>query len=513
VTGIPAGPQASLLHITTEEMPLSTSVLATAPESHQTPLLAIAVPRSGLPPSLEALNKATGGALERLFASNDFTGKKDETALLYPGGKAARILLVGMGKEQEVTRASVRRAAGVAAKRARGLGIQSAAFLVVKEALGSVTPREAGQAATEGLAQGAWHFAEMKQPPEEKKQQLERFEILSPADVAETAAGQKVGEAIAAGHVYARGLQVLPPNICTPTYLGDRAAELAGTYGFEVTVLDRAAIEKEGMGALLAVGQGSAQEPRFIALEYKGAEGAPIVLIGKGVTFDTGGISIKPAQSMEDMKYDMSGAAAVLGTFEVLGRLKPRVHVVGLVPSAENMPSANSYRPGDVVKTLSGKTIEVVNTDAEGRLLLCDALTWAKRYSPICALDIATLTGAIVIALGHSAIGVMGTDEKLVSEVVAAGDRAGERAWPLPLWDDYRDLIKSDIADVKNSGGRPAGSISAGWFLREFVDGYPWAHLDIAGTAYTERDAPDMAKGPTAAGVRLFSEFLLSRSA
>jgi leucyl aminopeptidase len=312
--------------------------------------------------------------------------------------------------------------------------------------------------------------------------------------------------------VYARGLQVLPPNICTPAFLGDRASELARQHGFSVSVLDRAAIEKEGMGALLAVGQGSAQEPRFIALEYKGAEGAPVVLVGKGVTFDTGGISIKPAQSMEDMKYDMSGAAAVLGTFEMLGRLKPKLHVVGLVPSAENMPSSRSYRPGDVVRTLSGKTIEVVNTDAEGRLLLCDALTWARRYSPACVLDIATLTGAIVIALGHTAIGVMGTDESLVSAVVAAGERAGERAWPLPLWDDYKDLIKSDIADVKNSGGRPAGSITAGWFLREFVDGFPWAHLDIAGTAYTERDAPDMPRGPTAAGVRLFSEFLLNRA-
>lgn len=493
-------------------MPLSTSVLPAVPEAHETPLLAIAVARGGLPASLAALNKAAGGALERLFASSDFSGKKDETTLLYPGGKASRILLIGLGKEQEVTRASIRRSAGIAAKRARGLGIPSASFLVAREALGSVTPREVGQAVAEGLAQGAWQFTEMKQPPEEKKAQLERFEILSPTDTAETTAGHRVGEAIAAGHVYARGLQVLPPNICTPAYLGDRAAELAGQHGFGVTVLDRAAIEKEGMGALLAVGQGSTQEPRFIALEYKGAEGAPIVLIGKGVTFDTGGISIKPAQSMEDMKYDMSGAAAVLGTFEMLGRLKPKLHVVGLVPSAENMPSANSYRPGDVVKTLSGKTIEVVNTDAEGRLLLCDALTWAKRYSPACVLDIATLTGAIVIALGHTAIGVMGTDDKLVGDVVAAGERAGERAWGLPLWDDYRDLIKSDIADVKNSGGRPAGSISAGWFLREFVDGFPWAHLDIAGTAYTERDAPDMAKGATGAGVRLFSEFLLART-
>ena len=241
--------------------------------------------------------------------------------------------------------------------------------------------------------------------------------------------------------------------------------------------------------------QGSAEEPRFIAIEYKGAAGAPVVIVGKGVTFDTGGISIKPAQSMEDMKFDMSGAAAVLGTFEALGRLKPKVHVVGLIPSTENMPSGTAVKPGDVVTSQLGKTIEIINTDAEGRLILCDALSYARRYQPACVMDIATLTGAIVIALGHTAAGVMGSDEALVEEVRAAGERAGERVWPLPMWDEYRELMKSDIADVKNTGGRPAGSISAGWFLREFVDGFPWAHLDIAGTAYTERDEPARVKG------------------
>jgi leucyl aminopeptidase len=246
-------------------------------------------------------------------------------------------------------------------------------------------------------------------------------------------------------------------------------------------------------------------------LEYEGAPGDPVVLIGKGVTFDTGGISIKPAQNMEDMKYDMSGAAAVLGTFEMLGRLKPSVHVVGLIPTTENMPSGTAVKPGDVVTSSSGQTIEIINTDAEGRLILCDALVYARRYAPACVLDIATLTGAIVVALGHSASGVMGTDDTLVEAVRAAGERAGERVWPLPLWDEYRDLMKSDIADVKNAGGRPAGSISAGWFLREFVNGFPWAHLDIAGTAYTDREDATRVKGPTGVGVRLFSEFVLGR--
>jgi leucyl aminopeptidase len=310
----------------------------------------------------------------------------------------------------------------------------------------------------------------------------------------------------------ARGVQVLPGNDCTPTVIAERARDIAKRHGMDVTILDRAAIVKEGLTALLAVAQGSDEEPRFIAIEYRGAEGAPVVLVGKGITFDSGGISIKPAQSMEEMKYDMSGAAAVLGTFEMLGRLKPAVHVVGLIPSAENMLSGTAYKPGDVVRSHFGKTIEVVNTDAEGRLILADALSWARRYQPACVIDAATLTGAMVIALGHTATGVMGTDERLIDEIRQAGERAGERVWPLPLWDEYHDLIKSDIADMKNSGGRPAGSISAAWFLREFVDGFPWAHLDIAGTAYSDRDDPTRVKGPTGVGVRLFSEFVLARA-
>jgi leucyl aminopeptidase len=266
------------------------------------------------------------------------------------------------------------------------------------------------------------------------------------------------------------------------------------------------------MRALLAVAQGSAQEPRFIAMEYRGGSGKPVVLIGKGVTFDTGGISIKPAPQMEEMKFDMSGAAAVLGTFEMLGRLKPAIHVIGLIPSAENMPSSTAYKPGDVVGSHFGRTIEVINTDAEGRLLLADALSWARRYEPAAVVDAATLTGAVQVALGAVCAAVLGTDPALIAELTRAGQQAHERVWELPLWDEYRDLIKSDIADVKNSGGRMAGTITAAWFLREFVEGYPWAHLDIAATAYADRDDPAQAKGPTGMGVRLFSEFLLARA-
>jgi leucyl aminopeptidase len=492
-------------------MPFETAVLPAAPAGFDTPLLAIAVARGGLPPSLAPVDQATGGALARLFAAGDFSGKKDDTALLYPPGPAARVLLVGLGRTEEISRASLRRAASAAAKRARSLGVPRAAFHLAVEALGGLSPVEAGQAIAEGLAQGAWQYNEMKRPPEEPKAALERVDILAPASTDAMTAGHRTGAAIGAGQTLARGIQVLPGNVCTPSYVARTAEEIARRHGFAVTVLDKAAIVREGMGALMAVAQGSAEEPRFIALEYQGAANAPVVLVGKGVTFDTGGISIKPAQNMEDMKYDMSGAAAVLGTFEMLGRLKPAVHVVGLIPSTENMPSGTAVKPGDVITSLAGKTIEVINTDAEGRLILCDALAYARRYRPACVLDIATLTGAIVVALGHTATGVMGTDDQLVEEVRTAGERAGERVWPLPLWEEYRELMKSDIADVKNAGGRPAGSISAGWFLREFVNGFPWAHLDIAGTAYTDREDATRVKGPTGVGVRLFSEFVLSR--
>ncbi|HET9726179.1 MAG TPA: leucyl aminopeptidase [Gemmatimonadales bacterium] len=492
-------------------MPFETAVLSAAPAGFESPLLAIAVGRGGLPPSLAALDQGAGGALGRLFAAGDFSGKKDEIALVYPPGPAPRVLLVGLGKPDEISRTSIRRAASTAAKRARSLGVPRAAFHLAVEAMGSVAPAEAGQAIAEGLAQGTWQYNEMKRPPEDQKPALERIDVLAPTTTEAITAGHRVGAAIGAGQTAARGIQVLPGNVCTPSFVARTAEEIARRHGFAVTVLDKAAIVREGMGALMAVAQGSAEEPRFIALEYKGAEGAPVVLVGKGVTFDTGGISIKPAQNMEDMKYDMSGAAAVLGTFEMLGRLKPPVHVVGLIPTTENMPSGTAVKPGDVVTSLSGKTIEVINTDAEGRLILCDALVYARRYKPAAVLDIATLTGAIVVALGHTATGVMGTDDSLIEEVRRAGERAGERVWPLPLWDEYRELMKSDIADVKNAGGRPAGSISAGWFLREFVDGFPWAHLDIAGTAYTDREDATRVKGPTGMGVRLFSEFVLGR--
>ncbi len=494
-------------------MPFSTSVVPSAPAGHATPLLAVAVPQGGLPASLAALDAQTGGALGRVYGSGDFAGKKDELLLLHPGGPAARILLIGLGKVEEVGRTGLRRAAAAATKRGRSLGVPSLAFLLVPEGRGGVSARDAGQVLAEGLTFGQWHFLELKQPPDEKKPPLTDALLLAPTDTAEFTAGHTIGAAIAAGQALTRDLQVLPGNVCTPSYLATCAGELVRRHGFKGKVLDLAAIKAEKMGGLLCVAQGSAEEPKFIVLEYEGAAGPPVVLVGKGVTFDTGGISIKPADKMEDMKFDMSGAAAVLGTFEMLGRLKPKIRVVGLIPTTENMPSGTAVKPGDVVTSHLGKTIEIINTDAEGRLILCDALSYARRYEPACVLDAATLTGAIVVALGHVASGIMGTDDALLDEVRRAGDRAGERVWPMPMWDEYRDLIKSEIADMKNSGGRPAGSISAGWFLREFVSGYPWVHIDIAGTAYSDREDATRVKGPTGVCMRLFAEFVLGRSA
>src|SRR5882762_3834176 len=499
-------------------MPKMTSGVASTPLSQvDTPLLAVALAQgSAVPASLADLDRAAGGVVARVVTSGDFKGKRDETTLLYlSGAKPGRVLLVGLGKPGEVSRNTIRRAAAVAAKRARALGAKQLAFTVAPEARNGVSARDLGQAAVEGAAHGAWAFTELKATPDDPKPEVEGVTLVcEQKEMKEVAAGQRVGDAVAAGQRLTRYLQMLPGNVCTPTYLAERAKQLADQYGFTLTVFDRAKLQQEGMGALLAVAQGSAQEPRLIVLEHRGGGGdaAPVALVGKGVTFDSGGISIKPAQNMEDMKFDMSGAAAVLGTFETLGQLKPKVNVVGLIPATENLPSGHAIKPGDVVKSHFGKTIEIINTDAEGRLILCDALSYVRRFKPAAVIDIATLTGAVVVALGQVAIGEMGNDEALLAEVREAGERAGERCWPLPLWDEYRDLLKSDIADLKNSGGRGAGSIAGGWFLKEFVEGYPWVHLDIAGTAYTDGEGPHQAKGPTGVGVRLFTEFILKRA-
>ncbi|MBI4499683.1 MAG: leucyl aminopeptidase [Gemmatimonadetes bacterium] len=466
-----------------------------------------------VPSSLLGLDSQLQGAMSRVLESGDFKGERDDFVAIYPSKGPKRVLLIGLGKPAEITRAVLRRAAAIAARKTIALGIEHLAFYVPHESRGGVPPVVVGQVLTEGAAHGAWQFKELK-ATDDKRAKLKSFEIIGAREErGDLERGRRIGAAIGIGQKLARNLQMLPGNVCTPTYLTEIARLLGKAYGFKVTALDRSHLEKAGMYAILSVAQGSAQEPQLITLEYHGAKRtAPICLVGKGVTFDSGGISIKPALNMEEMKYDMSGAAAVLGTFEVLGQLKPEINVVGVIPATENLPSGTAVKPGDVIRSHYGKTIEIVNTDAEGRLILADALSYARRFKPACVIDAATLTGAIVIGLGHHAIGLMGNDEQLMSEVRKAGELAGERCWPLPLWEEFRDLNKSDVADVKNSGGRAAGSITAGWFLREFVDGFPWAHLDIAGTAYSDRESAASPKGPSGLGVRLFSEFILGRA-
>ena len=322
--------------------------------------------------------------------------------------------------------------------------------------------------------------------------------------------GLKRGVAMGEGVSYARELANRPANHCTPTHLALEARQLAKTWGLKAQVLERKDVEKLGMGAFLAVAQGSEQPPKFLVLEYHGggAKAAPVVLVGKGITFDTGGISLKPAAEMDEMKFDMGGAASVLGTFRAIAQLKPKINLVGLIPACENMPSGRAVKPGDVVKSMSGQTIEILNTDAEGRLILCDALTYAQRFKPAAVIDIATLTGACVIALGHHRSGMYSTDEALAGELTRSGEQTADLCWRMPLDDEYDEALKSNFADVANVGGRPGGSITAAMFLKRFASKYPWAHLDIAGTAWKS----GAAKGGTGRPVPLLTQFLLNRA-
>jgi leucyl aminopeptidase len=474
------------------------------------PLLVIALATDEQPPpAMTALDGALRGTVSRTFARRDFRGARDET--LHLSGAATgveRVLLVGMGKVAERP-AAVKRAAAIAARRAVSMGTGHVDFYA-----GAVTEEEA-EAATVGLIAGAWEYKDLKTAPpeEERRRPLQSAAVLADDEVA-AARGVAAGVAVGEGHSLARRLAMMPGNLCTPDYLAQTAQEIGARFGVRVTVLGREEMEGEGMGSFLCVAQGTSQDPKLIVLEYRRgkADEPPVVLVGKGLCFDTGGISIKPAQSMELMKFDMCGAAGVLGAFEAIARLQLPVNVVGLIGATTNMPSGTAVKPGDVVRASNGKHIEIINTDAEGRLVLADVLVYAKRFKPAAVVDAATLTGACVIALGHTATGVMGSDEALVREVIAAGRRAGEPGWQLPMWDDYRELIKSDVADVKNSGGRPAGTISAALFLKEFVDGYPWVHLDIAGTAYSESDLVTIPRGPTGVPTGTFVEFVRGRA-
>ncbi len=493
-------------------MPLTLSLHAGPPAELATPLLAVALAADEpLPAALAPVDQALGGALARALARRDFRGARDET--LHLGGADAgveRVLLVGLGKAKaapEQRAAALKRAGAVAGRAAAKLGTGDVAFYAADlDAAGA-------EAAAVGLDMAAFRYDDLKtQPPEgERRAPLERATIVAGEGAREAL---RAAEALGAGYALARRLAMMPGNVCTPDTFVETAQDIAGRHGMTVEVLGRDGLEREGMGSFLSVAQGTPQDPKLVALEYrKGGDAKPLVLVGKGLCFDTGGINLKPGEGMFNMKFDMCGAAGVMGAMEAIGRLGLPVNVVGVVGSTTNMPSGTAMKPGDVVRAMSGKTIENHNTDAEGRLVLCDLLHWVKKYEPAAVVDAATLTGAVVIALGHAAVGVFGSDEALTQELLAAGRRAAEPGWELPMLDDYREQLKSDVADIKNVGGRAAGSITAAWFLREFVDdAYPWVHLDVAGTAYSETDLGWLPKGPTGTPTGTFFEFVRGRA-
>ncbi len=493
-------------------MALTLSLTAADLATLDTPLLAVALPPAPtLPPALAGLDRVLGGALGRALERRDFRGARDETLHLSGGATGPRrVLLVGLGPSAATDRpGALKRAAALASRRTQAMGTGAMHWW------SGDTDAGATEQVAVGAVAGAWEYADLKTPPppDERRAPLATFTVVA-ADVTAAGTGLKAGEAIGIGQSLARTLAMMPGNLCTPDFLADTAREIAKRHGMAVTVLGRQGLEEQKMGSFLAVAQGTPQDPKLITLEYRKGAAAdkPVVLVGKGLCFDSGGISIKPAEKMEMMKFDMCGAAGVLGAMEAIARLGLKVNVVGLIGATTNMPSGTAINPGDVVRSRLGKTIEIINTDAEGRLVLADLLAYAATFNPAAVLDAATLTGACVVALGHTTYAVLGNDDALVQEVIAAGRRGSERGWQLPLWDDYKDLMKSDVADLKNSGGRPAGTITAAIFLKEFAEGYPWAHLDIAGTAYSETDLVSLPKGPTGVPVCTFVEFARGRA-
>lgn len=463
--------------------------------------------------AVSLVDEALGGMIGELVSAGDFKGKADQTAVLYTRGAIAaqRVMLVGLGERAPWTLDKVRRAAAAVTRAARKLGVVRYHCRLFGEGQVDLGVEDVSQAIVEGTILGAYLFTDHKTVTEDLDPVVEELTLLvDDSDAVLAQRGAQVGRKIAESVVLARDLVNQPANYVTPTLLGEVAQEMASQLGLRCQVLNEAEMAELGMGALLAVAQGSDEPAHFIILEYNGerTDLDTYVIVGKGITFDSGGISIKPSDGMEAMKDDMAGAAVTLGVLRTAALLELPLRIVGIIPATENLPSGRAYKPGDVLTSMSGLTIEVISTDAEGRLILADALDYAKRYQPKGVVDLATLTGACVIALGHVTSGLMGNNPALVDALKAASAASGEKIWELPLDEEYAEQIKSDVADVKNTGGRPAGTITAGLFLSKFATGYPWAHLDIAGTAWSDKEKGYLVKGATGHGVRLLVQWL-----
>jgi leucyl aminopeptidase len=459
----------------------------------------------------KSLDDASNKAISSVLKGGDLEGKLGTSLLLHAlaGVAATRVLLVGLGKQAEFGEKQYRQAVRAAVK-ALPKGVTNAAVFLAELAIKKSDTHAKVAQLVEVALDATYQVNAVKQKKAEPLP-LEKMAIfVDKTDSTQAEAGLKHGLAISAGVSLAKDLGNLPPNICTPTYLGEQAKKLAKSYGFKVEVLEKKEIEKLGMGSFLGVAQGSVEPPRFIVLQHlKGdKKQKPTVLVGKGITFDTGGISLKPGGDMDEMKYDMCGAASVLGTFKAIGEMGLAINAIGIIATCENMPDAGAIKPGDILTSMSGLTIEVLNTDAEGRLILCDALTYAERFEPSAVVDIATLTGACVIALGHHPSGLFSNKDALAAELLAAGEAAHDRAWHMPLWEEFQTQLDSNFADMANIGGRAGGSITAACFLSRFAKKYDWAHLDIAGTAWKS----GKEKGGTGRPVPLLTTFLVNRA-
>lgn len=466
----------------------------------------------------QVVDDASKGFIAKIIKRGDMDGKLEATLMLHhvPGMACERVLLVGLGKEADFAEKQYCKAVRATVKAVANSGASDVITFLASLPVKTLTTRRKVAYLTEATLDATYKFEAIKRKKQEGKAGAKKgittliVNVATASEVKEAEAGLAEGQALAAGVALAKDLGNLPPNVCTPSYLAEQAMALAKTYGFKVEVLERDALQKLGMGSFLGVSQGSAEPPKFIIMQHlKGAKDQkPVVLVGKGITFDTGGISLKPGSEMDEMKYDMCGAASVLGTFKAIAAMALPLNVIGVIPTCENMPDGRAVRPGDVLTSMSGLTIEVLNTDAEGRLILCDALTYVERFEPSAVVDIATLTGACVIALGHHASGLFSNNDALANELLQAGETALDRAWHMPMWDDYQPLLDSNFADMANIGGRAAGSITAACFLSRFAKKYDWAHLDIAGTAWKS----GKEKGGTGRPVPLLTKFLLARA-
>jgi leucyl aminopeptidase len=461
------------------------------------------------------MDSYTGGIISGLVSSGEIKGKLNELTVIHSQGKvpAVRIAVLGLGKKEKISDDKIRAAVAEAGRGLRRKGIKTITTVPLGTRCGEITRYSSAKAITEGIMLGLYTFRKhiTKEPENGEIKQLDIIENDN-TKIKELQDGVKSGRITAEAVIQARDLVNEPANYMTPTHLADTAREIARTHHLEITVLEREQVRALGMGAFLGVAQGSQQPPMFIILRYNGrdSEENDLALIGKGITFDSGGISIKPTEGMGDMKGDMAGGAAVIAVLKSISEMKPAINVVAIIAATENLPSGTALKPGDVLKSMSGKTIEIITTDAEGRLTLADAISYARKQNARAIIDVATLTGAIQVALGNICTGAFGNNQELMKKVLAAGEQAGEYIWQMPMFEEYKEQNKSDVADLKNSGGRFGGSITAAQFLAEFAGDTPWVHLDIAGTSDTDKERGYQVKGATGVPVRTLINFIMA---